>query len=110
MGMVRKGIVEAEYDPERALWVSGRRSFLFMFGAAAVGTLMPSVPPLSPGTLRYDILIGAEAAKVLAVTPTWVTREVAKYFMERGLAPQWARACVTPYSDRWPDLVVERNS
>ncbi len=30
-----------EYDLERALWCPGRRSFLFMLGAAAVGSMVP---------------------------------------------------------------------
>lgn len=29
------------YDPERALWKPGRRSFLFMFGAAIVAPSLP---------------------------------------------------------------------
>lgn len=29
-----------EYDPERALWVCGRRSFMFLFGATALGTAL----------------------------------------------------------------------
>lgn len=31
-----------EYDPERALWRPGRRSFLFMASAAAVGLALSS--------------------------------------------------------------------
>lgn len=30
-----------EYDPDRALWVPGRRSFLFLTGAALAGTILP---------------------------------------------------------------------
>ena len=30
-----------EYDPERALWRPGRRTFLFMLGGALAGTLLP---------------------------------------------------------------------
>jgi len=36
-----------EFDPERSLWVPGRRSFLFMMGSAAVGALIPSVPSMT---------------------------------------------------------------
>ena len=32
------------YDPERALWKPGRRSFLFMMGAGIVGAALPDVP------------------------------------------------------------------
>lgn len=32
---------DLEYDPERKLWRPGRRSFLFMLGAAAVGAVLP---------------------------------------------------------------------
>ena len=30
-----------EYDPDRALWVPGRRSFLFLTGEALAGTVLP---------------------------------------------------------------------
>lgn len=30
-----------EYDPERALWRPGRRTFLFMLGTAVAGAFMP---------------------------------------------------------------------
>ena len=33
---------EFECDPERALWKPGRRSFLFMFGAALLAPSLPS--------------------------------------------------------------------
>jgi hypothetical protein len=32
--------LEYEYDPGRALWRPGRRTFLFMFGAAVAGTIL----------------------------------------------------------------------
>lgn len=32
------------YDPELALWKPGRRSFLFMFGAAIVAPSLPDLP------------------------------------------------------------------
>lgn len=34
-----------EFDPERALWKPGRRSFLFMFGAALVAPSLVEVKP-----------------------------------------------------------------
>jgi hypothetical protein len=61
---------EYEYDPERALWRPGRRSFLFMSGIALMGALVPG----------HDILIGVPTNSTL-VTPSWVTREVAKHFV-----------------------------
>lgn len=39
---------EFEYDPERSLWRPGRRSFLFMFGAAVVGAMMPELSGKGP--------------------------------------------------------------
>lgn len=33
-----------EYDPERALWRPGRRSFLFLLGGAMAGTMVPGWP------------------------------------------------------------------
>jgi hypothetical protein len=38
-----------EYDPERALWKPGRRSFLFMLGAAVVAPMLPEVTAVSGG-------------------------------------------------------------
>lgn len=40
---VQRGLAVVIYDPERALWRPGRRSFLFMFGAAIVAPSLPDV-------------------------------------------------------------------
>ena len=37
-----------EYDPEKALWKPGRRSFIFMLGTATAGILMPSIVGSNP--------------------------------------------------------------
>jgi len=34
------------YDPERALWVPGRRRFLFLAGAAALAPFLRVAPPV----------------------------------------------------------------
>lgn len=45
-----------EYDSEKALWRPGRRSFLFMFGAALVAPMLPSFhgPALKTSTCWAD--------------------------------------------------------
>ena len=35
------GMNDFDYDPEKALWRPGRRSFLFLMGTAAVGVMLP---------------------------------------------------------------------
>lgn len=39
-------MTDFEYDPERALWRPGRRSFLFLMGGALVGTILEPGPAL----------------------------------------------------------------
>jgi hypothetical protein len=44
-----------EYDPERALWKPGRRTFILMLGTAAIGTLVTPVTNISvavPGVYK----------------------------------------------------------
>lgn len=43
-GSISHGCFVFEFDPERALWKPGRRSFLFMFGAALVAPMLPEAP------------------------------------------------------------------
>lgn len=45
------------YDPERLLWRPGRRSFLFMFGAAVVAPSLPDLPDASLRTITTDAII-----------------------------------------------------
>lgn len=88
-------VTDFAYDPERALWRPGRRSFLFMFGAAAVGSLVPA-PGMSQ--LRYDVLIGAPTRSVALVTPAWVTRQVARDFInEISFVKTFNREYADPY-------------
>lgn len=39
-------MTDFEYDPERALWRPGRRTFLFMLGGALAGTILKPEPAL----------------------------------------------------------------
>ena len=41
-----------EYDPERALWRPGRRTFLFMLGGALAGTILPGKDPVAEAVVR----------------------------------------------------------
>lgn len=71
-------MTEAEYDPEKALWVPGRRRFLFLglgsLAAAALGKFLPDGEILSRAL--PDVL-----PKSFLLTPTWVTTETAIEFM-----------------------------
>ena len=44
-------MTDFEYDPERALWRPGRRTFLFMLGGALAGTLLKPSPALVQAVL-----------------------------------------------------------
>ncbi len=70
-------MTDFDYDPEKALWKPGRRSFLFMFGAAAVGSLLPA--PSFTLTAQKTVGFGYSSAQL--VTPQWEARETARYFM-----------------------------
>ena len=71
-------MTEFDYDPEKALWKPGRRSFLFMFGAAAVGSLLPA--PSFTLTQQKTVAFGYSSAQL--VIPQWVTKEVARHFIQ----------------------------
>ena len=75
------------YDPERALWRPGRRSFLFMFGAAVVAPSLPFDPEkvlpgseLTPSVLDqrlsvHDILqIDSEIFELKSLYPMVMVR------------------------------------
>ncbi len=54
-----------DYDPERKLWVPGRRSFLFMFGSAMVGTALPALP--ETGWIAIDEVRNSDLAVRIAM-------------------------------------------
>jgi len=73
-----------EYDPERAIWKPGRRTFLFMLGAAAAGTIVSQVTKtvvVVPGieiagafdTVR--LLPTINPAQGIGATPTYVLED-----------------------------------
>ena len=74
--MIREWLAKFERDPERELWVPGRRKFLFMSGAAMAGAVL--APPGLPVI---------ENVGPLSFTPTdlatsdWVVRETARHFV-----------------------------
>ena len=53
-----------EYDPDRALWKPGRRSFLFMFGAALVASMRPE-PKLQEFVADHDWGYGTTGYTIL---------------------------------------------
>ena len=64
-----------EYDPERALWVPGRRRFLFLGLGATLSSLLPA-PPLSMIAAATD------------TTSTLVFHPVA-FTLVYDLPPEW---------------------
>jgi hypothetical protein len=71
---------EAEYDPERALWVPGRRRFMFLglgaLAAAALGQIAPiewpMAPCFNPGrplVTLADVSMNYEAGIILDLIP-----------------------------------------
>ena len=84
-----------EYDPERALWISGRRSFLFMAGAAFAGLFAPPAQSLDEMELAtatvipYPIVVNADATITPGpFDPVWPTPEfldaVQRYYVSTG--------------------------
>jgi len=71
---------DLEYDPERTLWVPGRRSFLFMLGSAIGGLMLPAV--------RDEELIAAVTEKtILAGHQDYAALLVETFSRDRVFAP-----------------------
>jgi len=57
-----------EYDPDRALWVCGRRSFLFLTGMTAIGAAL-GIAPGGEAVLGLDAAIGESWTAMVEVIP-----------------------------------------
>ena len=79
---------DLEYDPERKLWRPGRRSFLFMLGAAAGGLLVPKLPLVSELSDLGPWNVGPLTEKtVLAGYKDYADRLVETFSRDRVFAP-----------------------
>lgn len=55
---------EMKYDPERNLWIPGRRKFFFMLGSAAIGSMLP-------GQGLDELTWPAPTGQIFEVVETW---------------------------------------
>lgn len=70
-----------DYDPERKVWVPGRRTFIFMLGGALAGTLLPG-RGVEEVVEDFGKLVGEAYQQLVAGNP-----DIYAAPTPRGLAP-----------------------